>query len=72
VGPMLASGDTCGEGRWALGIAGAALLKAVWWDLCLASLLTHLFFPVGWYQSVFEFMSTVSMVICVPLWMCVD
>ena len=29
-------------GHWQL--RGAALLKAVWWDLCLASLLTHLFF----------------------------
>jgi len=33
---------------WALGIVGgaaatAALLKAVWWDLRFASLLTHLF-----------------------------
>jgi len=24
-------------------LGAAALLKAVWWDLCLASLLTHLF-----------------------------
>jgi len=27
----------------ALGIGAAALLKAVWWDLRLAGLLTHLF-----------------------------
>ena len=29
--------------RWAVGMGGA-LLKAVWWDLRLASLLTHLFY----------------------------
>jgi len=44
-----------GEARWGFGIGcrgsvgqselgAAALLKAVWWDLRLASLLTHLFF----------------------------
>jgi len=29
--------------RWAVGTRVAALLKAVWWDLRVASLLTHLF-----------------------------
>jgi len=35
--------------NWApvLGEAATALLKAVWWDLRLASLLTHLFFFTG-------------------------
>ena len=32
------------EARWAVGIWAAASLKAVWCDLRLASLLTHLFF----------------------------
>jgi len=29
---------------WAFGIGAAALLKAVWWDLRLASLQTHFLF----------------------------
>ena len=32
------------EARWDSELGAAALLKAVWWDLRLASLLTHLLF----------------------------
>ena len=31
-----------GDTRWAVGIGAAASRKAIWWDLRLASLLTHL------------------------------
>jgi len=40
----ISSAGTCGEAQWAVGIGAAALLKAVWWGMRLASLLTHLFF----------------------------
>ena len=36
---------------WAFEIGAAALLKAVWWDLHLASLLTHLFVCLVWFVS---------------------
>jgi len=39
---------SCVGGHWVLG--AAALLKAVWWGMRLASLLMHLFVFVSQYQ----------------------
>jgi len=38
----ITSGILCVGMAWAFGIGAAALLKAVWWGMRLASLLTHL------------------------------